>query len=665
MNHLSKETSPYLLQHKDNPVDWYPWNDEAWQKAKRENKLVLVSIGYSACHWCHVMEHEVFEDAQCARWMNKYFICIKVDREERPDVDGVYMDAVQLMGRQGGWPLNVFTLPDARPVFGGTYFPKERWLSVLENLQELFETDLSKMLEYASKLHDGLKEYNLINSRESTLEFSQESLDYSVESWLMSLDYIHGGSKGSPKFPMPNNWEFLLSYGVKTGNEKVLQVLHTSLEKMALGGIYDQVGGGFARYSVDNRWKVPHFEKMLYDNAQLISLYAQSYRYFKDELFLQVVEQSLEWAELELKSEEGLFYSALDADSEGEEGKYYVWNEQELREVLGIDFEFCKKYYSIGKEAKWDEGKNILLRTRTDETFAEEEGMSLDQVEAKAKKVCDSLREARSMRVRPRLDNKCLTSWNALMMIAYCEAYKAFGRRDYLQKADSLAEQIMSLMGRENSLLWHVRTVGHSRIPAFLDSYAFMAEALLSLYESGGEERWLYQSDALVKRAIELFYDSSSALFFYSSFGSEQLLSQKIERHDNVLPSSNSSMCKVLFRLSLHLDNPEYEEMSKKMLRTISLHQEHPSTQSNWLQAYMWIAIPFHQIVISGSEAEQKRTEFYKKFVPNSLVAASTSHSELPLLLHRFREETTIYVCTGKMCHAPLKRVEDIFPLII
>lgn len=664
MNQLSEETSPYLLQHKHNPVNWFAWNNDAWQKAQSENKLVLISIGYSACHWCHVMEREVFEDNECAEFMNKHFVCIKVDREERPDVDGIYMEALHLMGRQGGWPLNVFTLPDGRPIYGGTYFPKMQWINVLDNLQDLFKNDYDKVTEYASRVQEGLNQLDLIESNDETAEFDARFLNEVVKHWSQSWDWEKGGNDRAPKFPMPNNWEFLLHYGVKTSDKNSVEMVHHSLAKMALGGIYDQVGGGFARYSVDDVWKVPHFEKMLYDNAQLISLYAQAYRESKSVLYKVVIEQTITWAEREMKSESGLFYAALDADSEGVEGKFYTWSEEELVQILSNDFDLCKKYYAVGKEGFWEHDQNILLRTKTDEDFAKDENIDIQTLKERIGQINKTLLDKRKDRIRPGLDNKCLTSWNALMVTAYVEAYRALQNEEYLESAVALSKAILKELRNDDGTLLHVHTNGQSRIAAFLDSYAFLAEAFIALYETSGEEVWLKEANNMAQKAIVLFYDSSSGMFYYTAMNSEKLIARKKEVQDNVIPSSNSAMCKALFRLSRHFENEKYETMSRQLLSNILPQINYASGYSNWLQCYLWQALPFYEVVVIGTEAMAIRQDFFRHFLPNAIFAASTTESELPLFVNRFGTNSAIYVCTGKMCFAPLTKMEEVIPLL-
>jgi uncharacterized protein YyaL (SSP411 family) len=664
MNHLSSESSPYLLQHQHNPVHWWAWKDEAWEKARSENKMVLISIGYSACHWCHVMEHEVFENEECAAYMNEHFVCIKVDREERPDVDAVYMDAVHLMGRQGGWPLNVFTLPDGRPIYGGTYFPKMQWLNVLENLVNLFHSDYDKVTEYASRLQEGLTQMNQLDVMHEEITFQPEYLHVLVEEWSASWDWNKGGNNRAPKFPMPNNWEFLLNYGVRTNQPKVLDFVHLTLKKMALGGIYDQIGGGFARYSVDDQWKVPHFEKMLYDNAQLLSVCAQAYRHEPHPLYKSVIEQTINWLEREMKSSTSLYYSALDADSEGVEGKYYTWTENELRDVLQDDFDFAKEYYRIGAEGYWEHEQNILLRVLTDEEFAQQHNMSLSEVGDRVQRIQSKLMTLRNQRIRPGLDHKCLTSWNALLVTGFVEVFKALRASQYLDKAVQLAEALHKQMRDTTGVLLHVQTNGYSKQPAFLDSYAFLADAYISLYEVTGQEQFLLQAKVLGDEALHHFSDARLGLMYFTSSNGESLIARRMELQDNVIPASNSAMCKVMFRLAHHFEDSGYETISEKMLSQALQQISNASGYSNWLQAFMWHAFPFYDMVFTGERSSEWLVRLHQQVLPHVLVAASTIKSELPLFANRFGTNSAIYVCAGKVCFAPVTELEDALPLL-
>ncbi len=665
MNALANESSPYLLQHRNNPVDWYAWNTSAWNKAQAENRLVLISIGYSACHWCHVMEKEVFEDHESAELMNQHFVCIKVDREERPDVDSVYMDAVHLMGGRGGWPLNVFVLPDGRPVFGGTYFPKQQWLNVMENLTEIWKTEPQRMIEYAGKMKDGLQSLTLIENKEDSALLSPDFLELQVSKWSKFWDKEKGGSRGAPKFPMPNNLEFLLQYGTLTKDVEALNHVSTTLTKMALGGIFDQAGGGFCRYSVDDHWKVPHFEKMLYDNAQLISVYAKAFQQSKNTLFLKTVLRIVAWLQREMKSESGLYYAALDADSEGVEGKFYTWSEEELRSILKEDFEFAVSYYSVGEEGFWEHDQNILLCKTIDHEFAETHHLTLEELKRKRDRVDEKLMEVRSHRIRPGLDDKCITSWNALLITAYIDIYRASADEKFLWEASQLMVSIKSHLFKPDGELYHCSTKGKASINAFLDDYACLAEASLRLYESAFDADHLHFAEQLAAKAKELFQDQKSGLFYYTPKNGEEMIVRKMELQDNVIPASNSIMAKVLFELSRHFENAGHEETSIQMLRNVLPQISHPSGFSNWLQLYTWLSLPFHEVVVTGAKAGEVMMDIQSGYHPSCIYAASTTESELPLFRHRSGTQTAIYVCSGKTCFPPTDNIQNALALLI
>ena len=514
-NDLINEDSPYLLQHAHNPVNWMAWGDEAFEKAKEEDKLVLVSIGYSSCHWCHVMEHESFEDEEVAALMNEHFICIKVDREERPDVDQVYMNAVQLMTGSGGWPLNCFTLPDGRPIYGGTYFPKNKWVDVLKQLHDSYVNKKQQMLDYAEQLTNGIVESELIKVKSEDKEFSTDRLDEMMVGWKTRFDNFKGGANRAPKFPLPNNYEFLMQYGHSFRDTVVLDHVELTLEKMALGGIYDQIGGGFARYSTDTEWKVPHFEKMLYDNAQLVSLYCHAYQRTKKPLYKEVVYQTLEWVYREMTTPAGSFYSALDADSEGEEGKFYVWTEDELKEIAGEDFDLVKEYYNIKATAKW-EGNYILHRRKDDASIADEFEMDVPELKTKMQSINRKLLQKRADRERPGLDDKSLTSWNCMMTTAYLDAYQVFDEQAFLMAAMQNLKWFEANQLQGSGELYHTYKNGESKITGFLEDYAFAIEMYVKLYEVTFDEDYLAKSKKLIKVVNKHFYDEQSGMFFFT-----------------------------------------------------------------------------------------------------------------------------------------------------
>ncbi len=660
-NHLAHETSPYLLQHAYNPVDWYPWGEEALAKAKREDKLMLVSIGYSACHWCHVMERESFEDDSVAEIMNAHFLCIKVDREERPDIDQVYMHAVQLMTGGGGWPLNCFALPDGRPVFGGTYFPKEEWKRVLLQLAGVYKNEKQKAVEYAEQLTKGVQQMELVKRNAGKPEFSKEILAQMVGEWSKRFDNKEGGPMKAPKFPLPNNYSFLLRYYYHTRDPGLLNHIRLSLDKMAFGGIYDQVGGGFARYSTDSKWKVPHFEKMLYDNAQLVSLYSEAYQLMKDPLYREIVYETLEFIEREMTSPEGAFYSALDADSEGEEGKYYVWKKEELQKILGKDFDLFAEYFNVNATGSWEHGNYILLRTRPDAEIAKERNMRLEDLQLKVQEMKRKVLEQRGKRVRPALDDKSLTSWNALMIKGYCDAYEAFGEKKFLSAAERNAALILKKQKRSDGGLNRNYKNGRSTINGFLEDYSFTIQAFLALYECTFDEQWLREARRLADHSIAHFRDSSSGMFWFTSDLDTALIARKMEVMDNVVPSSNSSMAESLFLLGAHFDNPDYTAMSRQMLHNVQGEMpSYGSGYSNWGLLHVNFTYPFYEVAIVGNSVDEKRSEFSGHYLPNRIFAGSRSPSSLPLLENKFAVgKTLVYVCENRLCKRPVAEVSE------
>lgn len=660
-NSLINETSPYLLQHAHNPVNWYAWNDETLEKAKQENKLILISVGYSACHWCHVMEHESFEDEQVAKLMNDHFICIKVDREERPDIDQVYMLAVQLMTGRGGWPLNCFALPDGKPIYGGTYFPKQQWMNILLNLADLYKNDPDKALDYAKQLTDGVKLAELVKINESQKAFAIDTLHQCYKNWEPRFDNEEGGPDKAPKFPLPNNYQFLLRYYYHTQNTEALKHIQLTLQKMAYGGIYDQAGGGFSRYSVDHYWKVPHFEKMLYDNAQLVSLYCEAFQATKDPLYKQVVYETLAFVERELTSAEGAFYSALDADSEGEEGKYYVWTKDELQIVLQQNYDLFADYFNINDRGLWEYNNYILLRHDSDEKIAEKNNISVETLQKNIAEMKKRLLAVREKRIRPGLDDKTLTSWNALMLKGYVDAYNVFDEPHFLDVAMKNITFILQKQLRYDGGLNHNYKNGKSTINGYLEDYCFTIEALIALYEATFVETYLLKANELMHYCIVHFPDKKSGMFYFTSDEDKALISRKMELSDNVIPASNSSIAKSLFLLGHHLENEEYIGMSKKMLNNMLPEiVNYGSGYSNWAMLLLHFTQSFYEVAIVGKSVDEKRKAFHKHYLPNRIFAGSSIESTLPLLKNRYvKEQTMIYVCTNKTCNKPVTEVED------
>ena len=670
-NELINETSPYLLQHAHNPVNWRAWNSETLQKAKEEKKLMVISIGYSACHWCHVMEKESFEDSTVAVTMNKHFVAVKVDREERPDVDQIYINAVQLMTGSAGWPLNVITLPDGRPVWGGTYFKKDAWINSLEKIEKIYQENPQKLIDYATQLEEGIKSMDLISVNTNELNFTNFPSDSIVEKWSDSFDYKYGGPNRSPKFMMPNNLEYLLRHGIQYNNEKLLNYVYVTLDQIAYGGVYDHIGGGFARYSTDSRWHVPHFEKMLYDNAQLVSLYSKAYQITKKPLYKEVVLETLEFIKRKMTNSEGAFYSSLDADSltkegELEEGAYYVFNKNELKLILEDDFSLFSEYYNINSYGKWEKENYVLIRRKSDILITDEFSISQIELEQKKKNWKNKLRAYRDHREKPRLDDKTLTSWNALMIKGYVEAFKTFQIQAYLTEALKSAQFIIENQLQSNGALNHNYKDGQSSINGYLEDYATLIDAFISLHEVTLDEKWIRLSKKLTDYTYENFYNQENSMFYFTSKKDEKLVARSFEYRDNVIAASNSIMAKNLFILSHHLDNEKYLNTSSKMLHNVHPEIEtYPSGYSNWLDLTENYKNKYYEIVIVGKDANSKIKELNTSYLPNALVAGSSKESTKPLLKYRYiDDETLIYVCVNNSCKLPVSEASEALKLL-
>jgi len=657
-NALVNETSPYLLQHAHNPVNWNAWSTEALETAKKENKLVVVSVGYSSCHWCHVMEQETFEDEGVAKIMNADFISIKVDREERPDVDQVYMTALQLMKGNGGWPLNVITLPNGKPIYAGTYHTKEEWDKVLINISKLYKEDPKKANEYADMVAKGIQEVNLIAPSTDFEALNMDVLSKSVDLWQNNWDVEWGGNTGEQKFMLPSNIDFLIDYAILTNNEVAKKHVKNTLDKIALGGIYDHIGGGFYRYSTDPIWKVPHFEKMLYDNAQLISLYSKAYKVFKEPAYKIIVEETISFLEREMKNPKGGYYAALDADSEGEEGKFYVWNEEDLQAVLNSDFKLFADYYQIKEENKWEHNNYVLYKLVNDADFAKEHSISLDELVVKKLQWQEALLKARAKRVRPKTDDKIITSWNALLINGFVDAYKTFGEVAYLEKAKGVYKFIQK-ESYTGSKLIHSYKKGGKQINGFLDDYAFLANASLNLYQATMDTSYLEFAKILNEQVITDFSDEDSGMYAYNS--NNELISKIIKTDDGVIPSPNSVMAHNLFQLG-HLEyDTKAMEKSKSMLSTmVPQIQQSPSSYNKWNALLLQTAQPYYEIAVVGKDAETLLKKLKTKHIPNALVVGSLSKSDLPLFKGRFVDSGTyIYVCKNTTCKLPVVTVEE------
>ncbi|HKP96164.1 MAG TPA: thioredoxin domain-containing protein [Fibrobacteria bacterium] len=665
-NRLIRETSPYLLQHAHNPVDWYAWGDEALERAKRENKLLLISIGYSACHWCHVMERESFESEETAALMNALFVCIKVDREERPDVDQVYMNAVQLVAGQGGWPLNCFALPDGRPIYGGTYYRPQQWREVLRSLADLHAKEPDKVLRYAEQLTKGVRQSEWVEAAPTSAPFTMAELEAIYRPWQAHFDRGEGGMNRAPKFPLPNNYQFMLRYWKASGDASALDHVRLTLDKMAYGGIYDHLGGGFARYSTDGSWKVPHFEKMLYDNGQLLELYAEAYQATGDPLYARVARETAAFVARELTSPEGAFYSALDADSEGEEGKYYVWNKEELEAILGDGYPLFRDAYNINSTGYWEHGHYIPLRKQSDAELAASKGIGEEELRSRLEAAKAMLLPIREKRVRPGLDDKTLASWNALMSKGYVAAYRALGDGAYLEAAARNLDFLLTGGRRPDGGLYRTYKAGRFSINGFLEDYAFASEALIALYQATFQEKWLAAARELIEYAIAHFRDPVSGLFYFTSDLDKPLVARKMEIMDNVTPASNSSLARALFAAGSCFGEQGWLDMASAMLNQVK--EEMPayaSGYSNWGMLALNLAAPFHEVVIAGPQAEALRGQLAGSYLPNVLLAGSASPSSLPLLENRFAaDRTLIYVCRDRVCKLPVATAAEALALL-
>jgi len=655
-NHLINETSPYLLQHAHNPVDWYAWGDEAFEKARRENKPVLLSIGYSACHWCHVMAHESFENNDIAELMNEHFVNIKVDREERPDLDQIYMNAVQMMTHHGGWPMTVFLTPDAVPFYGGTYFPPQDHYNipgfprVLLGVAEAYKERQDEIRETGTSLITELR--RLSESGGSDNPIGPELLDAAYAGMIRNYDSVNGGFGGAPKFPPAMALEFLLRTYARTGNHEALEMVSHTCTKMANGGMYDQLGGGFHRYSTDSKWLVPHFEKMLYDNALLSRLYLHYFQVSEDGSARATVEGILDYVLREMTHPSGGFYSTQDADSEGHEGKFFVWDIQEIRDALGetAAARFCD-YYNITKAGNF-EGKNIPNVTRPDGELQ----ASLDE----SRRILFDLREKR---VKPDRDEKILTAWNGLMMASFAEAGIVLNRPNYTDAARRNAEFVLSNL-RENEMLLRTWKNGRAKFNAYLEDYAFLAEGLLTLFETTGEARWLKESLALTDRMIEEFWDNEGGGFFFTGKSHENLIVRSKDYFDNATPSGNSVAALMLLRLATLTGRENYRNLATAVLREIGDQiRRYPSGFGYALSAMDFLLSTPKEVAIVGknqADMEPLLAETWRRYLPNKVVASGVEAAEFtPLLQDRpmINGSATAYVCEHFTCKQPVTDV--------
>ena len=695
MNQLQYERSPYLLQHAHNPVDWYAWKPEAFERARAEQKPILVSIGYSTCHWCHVMERESFENEEIARFMNAHFINIKVDREERPDVDAIYMEACQILTSGGGWPLNCFLTPEGKPFYAGTYFPPQpafnrpSWIQLLQHLSHIWQKEPQKAIDQAEKLMQHIEHNDgLLVKRADALgdlgvaSFQQADLDAIFAGLQLSFDPLEGGFGGAPKFPATMAIHFLLNYHYFSRQPQALEHALLSLDKMIQGGIYDQLGGGFARYATDRAWLIPHFEKMLYDNALLMSVISEAYKYVQHapssmpdaagraRLYRETIEETLEYVQREMTHAEGGFYAAQDADSEGVEGKFYVWEQREINQILGSESELFCTFYGVSAEGNWEE-KNILWRAASFEEFAGANNISLEELKTRLAQCRKQLFAVRSGRIWPGLDDKILLGWNALMCSAYIAAYKALGHETYRETAVRNMEFLLHKFakpGTEDGSLLHSWKDGAAQYDAFLEDYAFLIAALTDLYEITFEINYLRQAEKYTRLVLSYFYDSATGLFYFTGSAQTDIVLRKKDLQDNATPSGNSTMVHNLQRLGILMGRTDWREMARQMLlRMEDAVKKYPRSFERWALAMMMEVHPYHEIAVLGKNALEKAAVIQGSFLPNSVMAASQQITdELPLLAEKVAGETDalIYVCRDFSCQRPVTSLDDFWAQI-
>lgn len=681
MNRLKDESSPYLLQHAENPVDWHPWGENAFRIAREQDKPVLLSVGYSACHWCHVMARESFEDETTAEMMNALFVNVKVDREERPDVDDIYMQAVQAIAGQGGWPMTVFLLPDGRPFYGGTYYPKEShygrpsFTQLMSAIHDAFRNKRDQLEAQADNLHQMLKRDVLAIGRVDDSGLTTDLLDEAAEKLLGSIDRVNGGFGSQPKFPNPISLEFLLRLYDRTGNGAALELTSLTLRKMAQGGIYDQIGGGFARYSVDARWLVPHFEKMLYDNAQLSRLYLHAWQATGDDFYRSVAEDIYDYILREMTATVGGFYSATDADSEGVEGKFFVWTIEEAAEALEPiqnelprALEIAIEVFGMTANGNF-EGSNILHLPQPPEVTADNLGLTLEQLAEAIAQIKDRLYALRTQRVPPLLDDKMLTSWNGLMLASLAEAARALKRDDYLDAARRAGQFLLDHMLDEDGRLRRVHKEGRSKLNAYLEDYANMIDAMLELYQSTFDEHWFEVARRLADFVLAHF-KSEDGGFYDTSDDHEALIVRPRNLQDNVTPSGNGMMARQLLRLTAYTGAADYDAAARGILRKLcDAMREYPQAFAESLNAADMLVRGIDEVAIIGDLASESAAEIVDllrvPYRPNLVSAWSRrdvdQHESIPLLSQRKAPDglATVYVCRDFACQMPVASAEE------
>lgn len=665
MNELAQQKSVYLKQHANNPIHWKAWSPKILDQATAADKLIVFSIGYAACHWCHVMEHESFENEDVAALMNQHFISVKIDREEHPDIDAAYMKAVQLMTQRGGWPLNVVTLPDGRPIWGGTYFRTEEWMTVLEQLANLYRNKPEVIFEYAEKLEHALLsiqnplEIKPLFEFPSNAENQKTFFDKLLEKWSPNFDHEWGGMDRAPKFPMPSNYKLLLEIGKQFNEKTYSNFALYSLKRMALGGIYDAVEGGFSRYSVDHRWHVPHFEKMLYDNAQLLSLCAEVAQHFNDSFLKRIATQTTQFLEENLKSDCGLYFASLDADSltasgTSAEGAFYTWTKTELQEELQDDYEFFSKIFHIDELGYWEDEHYVLFRTEDDLSLAHKFNFHESAFIEKLENSLLLLKTARKKRSAPVTDTKKITSWNAQLLSAYCKAANAFRDENYLLRATNLARAL-----EKNSLINdRVFRVDTREIDGCLEDYAFVIEAFIDFYQLTANEDFLRKANALCQRVQRDFEHKNGVFFKYHATAARESL-QHIETEDNVINASNSVMCRNLFRLGIIFSENTYLERANQMLEAITVRIDYPGAFANWLSILLANYNRQRALIVSNPNIQAK-IELLENLASDVQLIFASETLELPQTKGKYNDEVKLYSCSIAGCDLPVNEINEL-----
>ena len=667
-NALINETSPYLLQHAHNPVHWIPWSNDLFEKAAQENKPILLSIGYAACHWCHVMERESFESEEVAAYMNAHFINVKVDREERPDVDHLYMDALQAMTGAGGWPLNIFLLPNGKPFYGGTYFPprpiqnRASWMEVLKGVHVAFENNYEKLEEQANQLSSHLVQANIKsqasnNENQTAFQFEKEAIQLMGTRVMQNADTQWGGFGNAPKFPQTFALQLLLRQFHLFKDESALQQVKLSLDKMIQGGIYDHLGGGFSRYSTDGHWQAPHFEKMLYDNALLIGVLSEAYQITQQPSYQIVIQQTIQFLNRELSNGQNAFYAALDADSEGVEGKYYTWSYEELKALVPENlFEGFCAYYQIQANGNW-EHTNILW-TQANFMIGESDAFKV---------VKQSLFATREKRIRPSLDHKIILSWNALTITAFCKAAAALGDRDYRQQAINAMQWIENNMyDKEGHYFYHTNTNGQNKSYAFLDDYAALIQAYISLQEITGDFTYLHKAKQWTDYVQTHFIDEEKVFFYFTAAYQKDVIIRKKDNYDGAQPSANAMMCFNLYYLSNVFSMSDWEHQAKAMVEAMGkMILQYPSSFSYWAQSYLLMTLGFTEIISIGSNVKNSIFDIQSLFQPFKMMLISDEYDpSIPLLKGKQLYENQYFMCNRGICSAPIPNLNDFLTTI-